>query len=267
MNNSSQLPLSQKDSQETLLIVPYLHVLNSEIKVVGGTFRTATTGKFQEQYGELNFRIRPVELMEYFGYRFDRMKYEEFPWTALELDNTLVPIKCYRALIDLVTNRWIYEIDWQGKKKSRRISLTSKFIQLFNSGSSLLIKERKFRVALLRWSECYLRSDPLDTVLDCCSCLEASFQMGDELRLRTALAVYHTLKTNRKEGFRNVYEMYGVRNNFIHGANIPNISKDTRRKYVMLTADILMTFLKDAKMPDSLVLSKKIVEQFGGQEN
>ena len=273
----SHIRLTENGAQDRLLMLPRFSHISTEIEATGGIFRTATVQEFEAEFGEIDFSIRPVELFSILPDR-DELKYDDTKWTAFILSDDKIPKQCYKALIDLLTGDWKYELAWReyseniskkGKTKQprmRRTKLTATLLSKFNQGSMLLNRERKFRIALLRWSGCFTRADPLDSVLDCCSCLEASFQMGDELRLRTSLAVYYSLSVGRKEAFSTVYELYGIRNKFIHGANIPEVSPSQRRRYVELVASLLLQFVKMGKIPDSSTINKQILEQFGASE-
>ena len=118
------------------------------------------------------------------------------------------------------------------------------------------------RIAIQRWYSSYTREDPLDTVLDCCSALEAAINLPDELRLRISLSVYHTLAKNRKRAFSLVYEMYRNRNDFIHGGRLPELSSKQQQNYIEVVAQVLYRYVDLGKIPDSKSMSKAILRQY-----
>ncbi|HEV2146144.1 MAG TPA: hypothetical protein VGR37_01875 [Longimicrobiaceae bacterium] len=261
--------------QERAIVLPFFHAPKHPLRAEHGIFRPMTMDEIEIEYGNADFfTIRAADLDFILGPGKRSDSFETHRWTVLELAESVVPSRCYSALLDLLSGEWKYEMLWRehlrsGKDKTsrphpRKQRLSESFLSRFNSGSSLLHKERRLRVALLRWEGSYQRTDPLDTVLDCCSCLEASFQMGDELRLRTALAVYYTVRTGKKNAFRSVYTMYGVRNKFIHGASIPEVSSQEWRRYIEITAALLQEFISHGRMPNAESMNRSILSHFGG---
>lgn len=180
--------------------------------------------------------IAGLEIMQLFGdSRVERH------WTVLEMHTKEIPNDCYGALFELLTDYWTYIF-----KREERIhrtvdvpsddyptlpqyTLNKSLINGITQGVKLLLKDRQFRISLLRWNSSYLRQDPLDTVLDCCSALEAAFRISDELRLRISLSVYHILNRAKRKGFASIYKMYGIRNSFIHGERIPTVTKQEQK--------------------------------------
>lgn len=180
---------------------------------------------------------------------------------------------CYRAIVDLVTAHWRYAL-WRterfahGRRANEdwvsipRYRLTRAFLDRCVAGYKLARSNRRFEVALHRWESSYLRDSELDTVLDCCSALEALFAMGDELRLRLSLATFFSVR-RRRLGFAKTYEMYGIRNSFIHGAKaIPQVSPKDRRTYVGIVAEVLGACIAQASIPDQATLNTAILKYF-----
>jgi hypothetical protein len=250
-----------------VVVFPWLREVKVPVPVEGGgRLFTATSADL----GDLDFTIRPVDLPNLFGASWAELKYENLRWTALEIPDENVPQLCYAGLTDLLTDTWEYELEWRAASrdehpKRNRQEVNDTFVARFNAGLRLLFANRRFQIAMIRWSRCFKRSDPLDTVLDCCSCLEASFQMGEELRLRTALAVYFALDEEPELGFRTAYNMYGIRSKFIHGSKIPDVTEEERRKYVKLVATLLDRFIEVGAMPNRNDLDAKILRKFGGE--
>lgn len=254
-------------NNEIVIALPWLAVVKNSISLDDGAKIFSATPDNLDCLGD--FTIRPAELENMFGKSITKLNFENVKWTVIQTKDYEIPKECYVALVDLVSKQWEYEIGWKSNNKSftnkrKRTSVTTSLVNSLNKGLKLLKEEKRFRIAMIRWSRCYARADTLDTVLDCCSCLEASFSMGDELRLRTALAVYYSLQNNRKTGFQTAYEMYGIRNDFIHGTKIPIVTEDKRHIYVKLVADVLGEFIKNAKMPNSNKINMKILNHFGG---
>jgi len=146
------------------------------------------------------------------------------------------------------------------------IKLSKEKCKLLKNGYFLLGGERnenkRFRISLLRWTATYFKNEPIDSVLDCCSALEALLHFPEELRLRIALSVYHILKSHKKESFVKTYKMYGLRNTFIHGDSIPNISDNERRSYIKLIREVLLQIIRDKRIPNIQRLNEKIIGTF-----
>jgi hypothetical protein len=210
------------------------------------------------------------ELMQLFSVTKNEQR-----WTVLETDNTGIPNDCYGALFELLTDHWTYIL-----KREERIhksfdtvasdryptlphyTLNKLLTKNVKQGVELLLKERQFRVSLLRWNSSYLREDPLDTILDCCAALEAAFRISDELRLRISLSVYHILNKHKREGFLTVYKMYGIRNSFIHGEDIPTVTKQEQKSYITIVAYVLSRFVVLGKIPKGQDISLAITRHY-----
>lgn len=135
-------------------------------------------------------------------------------------------------------------------------------VEKLTAGLRLLSSQRRFCISLERWYSSCTRRESLDTVLDCCSSLEAALSLPDELRLRIAFSVYYTVKTNKKRAFALAYEMYGIRNAFIHGGKIPKVSLAQKRSYIELVAEMLYRYVAIGKILDGGVINKMILENY-----
>ncbi len=102
----------------------------------------------------------------------------------------------------------------------------------------------------------------MDSILDCCSCLEALYNLSDELRLKISLISFHLVPTDKKNTLDKVYEMYGLRNAFIHGSKIPEVSHEQVKEYLNLTAKILISILQLGELPTVEALTKNIFEYY-----
>jgi hypothetical protein len=103
------------------------------------------------------------------------------------------------GLVELVSNRGVRVYQERVKRRSKQLGsdferkpnpnlvpviITPTIKRDLHSGSQLLEKHKRFRIALERWCSSLKRDETVDSVLDLCSCLEAHFSVGDELRLR-----------------------------------------------------------------------------------
>lgn len=195
-------------------------------------------------------------------------------YAVLETSNDKVPSPCYNALLHVLTRHDAYSMELKNCKPqsifSRDFELPKVPIYKFSpslvnklkKGLPLLTKNKRFQISVLRWDASFARNEPIDTVLDCCSSLEAAFSLPNELRLRLAFSAYHTVKTNKKKAFNIVYEMYGKRNSFIHGGAIPDVSVEQQRNYIKIVADILCRFVELGKIPDGDTLNKKLLQMY-----
>lgn len=215
------------------------------------------------------------EYTDFNFYGFEHEAIRKKYWAILEGVKKGIQDECYIALLDLYTKHWRYEfkrtdylnylkIPFGGKKEEINIPkyiFNKLFIENIKSGLHLL-SNRRFSISLLRWYSSYKRTDPLDIVLDCCSALEALFSLSDELRLRIALSVYHILIKDKKQGFLKVYEMYGIRNNFIHGNKIPDVTSEQCREYVEILSKIFTAIVTLRELPDSKKLTELILDRY-----
>lgn len=195
---------------------------------------------------------------------------------VVEYSNDEIPSICVKSLFELVFNIWMHCLESNrelnlslGEEKECNVpyvSLTQKNLKLIKEGYKILNgnknENKRFKISLQRWSSSYIRSVPLDSVLDCCSSLEALLSFPNELRLRFSFSVYHILRKNKKASMLKIYEMYGVRNSFIHGGRVPKVSKNEQEEFIRIVANVLLQIIKNGNMPKSNVLSKKIIEQY-----
>ncbi len=143
-------------------------------------------------------------------------------------------------------------------------SLSTQNCKIISQGINLLKnkKNRRLKIAFHRFAASYKRKDPLDSILDCCSCLEALYNLSDELRLKIALISFHLVEKNKKRTLKLIYEMYGKRNDFIHGNKIPEVSHLQVKEYIIQTANILISILKKGNLPTTEELSKKVFNYY-----
>lgn len=144
-----------------------------------------------------------------------------------------------------------------GKLSPKNCSLISQGIKILQDK-----KNKRFKIALHRFAASYKRTDPLDCVLDCCSCLEALYNLSDELRLKVALISFHLVPKSKKFTLEKVYEMYGKRNDFIHGNKIPEVTVEQAKVYIIQTAAILISILTIGNIPTTEELTKKIFQYY-----
>jgi hypothetical protein len=252
------------------------------IKFHGATVRRPTDDE-NNQFIDCAFvpYIRPLDHTEVFG-PLDKLRVPakvKVIYTILEVRDYHISPICYIALLDVLTKNWIYILEREKHCRLRPLSLgrsmpagthpkvptynfNPNLIEKLKAGLLLLSSQRRFCISLERWYSSCTRMEPLDTVLDCCSSLEAVLSLPDELRLRIAFSVYHTVKTNKKRAFALAYEMYGIRNAFIHGGKMPKVSLSQKRSYIELVAEILYRYVAIGKILDGGVISKMILENY-----
>ena len=57
--------------------------------------------------------------------------------------------------------------------------------------------------------------------------------------------------------------MYGIRNSFIHGSKIPNVTQQQRVIYIDTVANMLKSIVIDGKMPNMDKISEKLLDKYG----
>lgn len=129
-------------------------------------------------------------------------------------------------------------------------SLTEKVRAIIEGGIDLSATKR-FNIAIERWHTGVKRNEPIDTVLDLCSSLEACFALGSELRLRLSFAVRASLDRDKRSSAQVVYDMYGVRNTFIHGSSIPAVSDEQRFEYTDIVSKVLLAIIGRGSIPSA----------------
>jgi hypothetical protein len=184
---------------------------------------------------------------------------------------------CYITLLDLLTGHWKYALQhntlfspppfanlmslppsyYDEKGEAPLYTFNESLIKKFESGIKLIQTYKRLQIALRRWRTTYAqRNDHLDIILDCCSSLVSLFSLEGELRLRLSLYVYHFLEKKKKTVLSQVYSIYGVRNDFIHGSKIPVVT-DTKEA-IILVAEVLSSVLNKNQMPDPNKLNENI---------
>ena len=260
------------------LALPYFHPPPKNIKIKGGNF-TCVTEPFDdpgfEERKEIHYIPNYRDDWGFYGYEYASQYSTDKPLRCalLTVIDDMFPRNYYRFLIDLCSGHWQYVL-WKTERfahgrrpeeewiKIPRYRLNKPFISNFEKAINLLHKNKRFRIAVHRWGSSYSRKEMLDSVLDCCSSFEAIFSMGDELRLRIALAVFFTLRKKRGQGFLCTYEMYGLRSSYIHGARIPEISKENRKKYIDVVSQILKQCVFKQNIPNSEEINERIIKHF-----
>lgn len=221
----------------------------------------------------IEFSAIGYEIGQLFG--TESTDFDSLKVAVLEPADNVVPLACYTALFDLISGNWKYmlartravksPINFEHQKSYPRVpkySTTEKVIGQLDKGIKLLRNSRRFRISLERWSSSHSREDALDTVLDLCSSLEAAFALSNELRLRLSLAVYHMLSVAKKQGFLTTYQMYGVRNKFIHGAQIPEVQENEREQFIEIVCRVLLVFLDNGEIPNEERINQLIISHY-----
>jgi len=219
------------------------------------------------------FSVFGYEIGKLFG--TDSKDFDSLKVAVLEPFDNVVPLICYTALFDLITGNWKYmlartkavrsPINLDHQRLCPRVpkySTTEKVVRQLDKGIKLMRKSRRFRISLERWSSSYSREDALDTVLDLCSSLEAAFALPNELRLRLSLAVYHVLSDSKKQGFLTTYQMYGIRNKFIHGAQIPEVQENEKEQFIEIVRRVLRAFLHSGEIPNGERINQLIIGHY-----
>lgn len=193
--------------------------------------------------------------------------------TAVYTSIPEIPEGSLVALADLVSRNWSYlqsrTIAHEAPlleavyPRPRLYSFTPLRQAAYTRGLGLLETSRGFRVSMLRWAAGPTRTDPLDSVLDYCSALEALFRLPDELRLRLSLSVHCVLQCRKRERACAVYEMYGIRSKFIHGGDVPDVCFDQTAGYCATIAAVLGTVVAKGALPDGQELDRKIRGMLG----
>lgn len=250
------------------------------IEISGGTLRRPTGAELEQFVDLAQVHARRLygidEILGPSGWH--GLTKVNVTYTILETNNDdRIPRICYFALLDVLTKHWKYvlrreEYNRKYALKFKKTSAKHPKVPIYNfnpsliskleKGIRLLSKQRRFAISLERWYSSCTRSDPLDTVLDCCSSLEAALGLPNELRLRIAFSVYYTMQTNKKKAFALAYEMYGVRNSFIHGVKVPVVSREQQQSYIKIVADILYRFVVLGKLPNAEIINNMILKDY-----
>lgn len=259
-----------------VIVLPFIRPPKTPIKTIGFIIRSLPWGELETNYPDAEFDLYGFESRRFFPSVIGGPKQlESVDLTILDTTSNTLEEKCYLSLLDLCLGRWRY-VFCRTKYLSQPISISSPRISLqvpryslttsvldkFSEGVNALQGDRKLRISALRWHTGCSRNDPIDTVLDCCSALESALSLPSELRLRLSLSVYHILDRNKKRSFAAVYEMYGIRNKFIHGGELPAVDEDQQLEYLHVVARFLSKCLKIGKVPSNDELSRMILDQY-----
>lgn len=229
-----------------------------DLKIESGIFK-----KINEEY-DINWpMIIGGEIMAMGEKKLKNNSFDDSKWTFITQNSKKRNFfgDCYLGLIDSLTGNWEYIFDKNDKLferealshillKSPSYKFTKELKSKIKNGLELINKNKKNRVAIRRWVDSYSRIKSYqDSVLDCCSALEAIFSIRSELRLKVALFSYIIIlekekKHKAKEVFCNVYRMYRIRNDFIHGNKIPEISVKETKEFIKNTSYIINIILE-----------------------
>ncbi len=198
-------------------------------------------------------------------------------WAVLDVPDSSIAEDAVVTLLDLLTGQYRYELAKARRRalplslarsdappRLPRHKLTNALLNSLRSGTALLKKRPAFGIGLNRWAAAYVRHQPLDTVLDCCASLEAVLKLDAEKRLRLALCTYHFLERDKRNAFKGVYRMYGIRNDFIHGGGMPSVSDHDQDEFIEIVATVLRKCVQVRGIPTAEELSKRILRQYSG---
>ena len=175
-----------------------------------------------------------------------------FEWAVLITNDTsdTMPKECYLAMLDIYTRHWKVLLDdpylfgyldlgyisqWRIPQIISIYSLSPNDAKLLLRWDALLAqrKNRRLQRALLSWWSSYMRRyDNADIIVNSCQALEALFIIKSELRLRLSLHVYYFMQPKDKEILVDVYEMYKLRSESIHGSKIIKVKDSNNTKSV-----------------------------------
>lgn len=184
-------------------------------------------------------------------------------WAMVELDNPKHPQETAIALLDLLSGHFRFLSEERIKQSKPQTTSTgvslpgiprlmrprSGLINGFARGLAIAAKYPRLSIALQRWHSSLYRSYAIDAVIDCCSSLDSIFNVQQELRLRLAFAVHEYVTNNKKRAGALVYDLYGKRNEFVHGSSVPAVSDLERRNMTDLTAGVLKRVIKRGQLP------------------
>ncbi len=258
--------------QKIVWLLPFFNFPKETIKINNIEIGKSKLGDIKKNYGTnyLGNSFTVGELTDLSEKRGE--EWDEALWSVLVMENDdKISIVCYVAMLDLFTAHWKYVLSRDYILRNNRqlvvststnppmYSFNKTVINKFGKGIKLLSSKR-FKIALQRWGTSYTREDALDSVLDCCSALEAVMSCESELRLRISLMAYHLVKENKKQVMCDVYKMYGIRSKFIHGSGIPLVTEEERILFIEIVANILKAIIRDQEIPKKGFLDKKIFD-------
>lgn len=251
---------------------PFLPPANP-IKVGDLSLRASISDDFQSPGPKQSFLG-----LEISSWNRKNSKVGEVQMTIAEYEAADVTPNSLAALSDLITGRWRFLMT----ELRRPVSLNNGTFKLKSlpyfrltdprkdtlaRGFQLLRREKRFRIAAERWHSAVRRFEAVDSLIDICSSMEAFFGLRDELRLRLAFAAYFSSKQRRRHAFSTTYEMYGLRNEFVHGARIPDVSEAQQKLFVATMADILLSAVRANAVPKAESMNSELLRIHGARPN
>ena len=257
-----------------IILLPYFQPPKEPIKIKDVIIDAISVQGLTDKFNNL---ITFSEVAQLLKKRYNKdHTFENSMWTILIVSNNEIPDVCYSAIFDILQNNWKYILkrnDFYNSIDNKEMKLEvpnykfcSTFLEHLENGINLITENKhsnkRFCIALQRWVSSYTRQETIDSVLDCCASLEALFNYSNELRLRISCSVYHFRRKDKKKSFEIVYNLYGIRSNFIHGVKIPEVSKKTRYEFLEILANIFNQIIKDSKLPDIELLNEQIIKYY-----
>lgn len=257
------------------LLLPFIEPPGERIDLDLATVSTVlgTALEKDERIAHSPIGLRGGELSYLVKRRGGRASFDKSRWTLMEHDLDL-PDEAVKGVVALVTNSGEHVLrqtqhlkgpsPHPGLLRPPRYRLTPTRVEPIRNALALMAekKSRRFTISVRRWVGSLEREDPLDSLLDCCSSLEALFGLSDELRLRLAFAVYTTVSSQKKAAGKLTYEMYGLRNVFIHGGKITSFSDEQQLQLVRLVRRVLLSVARRGSLPGSQELSSAVLGLF-----
>jgi hypothetical protein len=173
---------------------------------------------------------------------FGKIDIEKSEWTKFENKNDNIT-NSYIQHLSLFINNDFNLAKFHPDTMPIAREINENYIKLFSNGIKLCSKKSgvKVQVAFHRFFASHQRSDNLDSILDLCSTIEAIYNINNELRLKIALITGALL--NDTNSMKKMYELYSIRNNFIHGNSIPTVTDEELKEYQSLIHRILQLLL------------------------
>lgn len=192
-----------------------------------------------------------------------KMEFDDYVWTVIEVDDRRSSAHTVAALVDLGTGHYQFYLGEQirrskplpqgqyahalGRPPLARVRPS--WVEILQDGLILARRKPRFAIAIQRWHTSIDRSVPIDAVIDCYASLDSLFNVRQELRLRLAMAVYAYVRSGKRKARSLVYELYGRRNDFVHGSKVPPVADNERRAITELTARILKQCIHAKSLP------------------
>jgi len=269
----------KKQVKQQALVLSYINLFSKPLDIEGLQIKTAKYKDILANYEESQLSMYGGEFFAITKKRHGELKkFEESKWVFIIKNNKEIDDACYLGMLDLCTNNWRYILKRNESLKTSSLSqpinwnppsynLTPKRINRVKQSLDLINKKGRFRVALQRWFSSYNRSTSyLDSLLDCCSALEALLGTKNEIRLRISLYAYYLLQKKKrkfeaKKMFKTIYKMYGLRNEFTHGSKIPKVKKKNLYLLIEAIATIINITIDDGKIPEGKKLNDFIFKK------